>query len=163
MRFVILFPFVLAPFALFACSAAPLPKDVSPGERDPVTVEARFARSELGASEIVEFRFPEGSAALSAEARKSIEGALAKTGKLADQRLQAIRKAIAWRTRGIEEVSTHNMAKTASTMERLLQPPDYRVKEFLQDSGAANDEKEGTPMKGKGIVMLVRALGMNQH
>jgi hypothetical protein len=178
MRFVILFPFVL-----FACSAAPLPKNVPPGERDPVTVEAKFAGSEVGANEIAEFRFKKGSTALTSKARKRIANTFKKPGKLAeikilawpdrespplkgnslpeadqklaDQRIAAIQKALAPHAKGAE-VNTYNMATTASTLDRLLRGSEYEVKESLQESGVASRGKEGVPMAGKGIVMLVR-------
>ena len=172
----------LLPFTLFACSSAELPKNVPAGERDPVTVEARFAGSEVGAREIAEFRFAKGSAALSPEALERIENAFAKAGKLsevkvlawpdresapvkgdslpkADQdlaakRIEAIGRAIAPHAKGLK-VRTHNMASSASTLDRILQTSEYRVKDSLQSSGVASAQQEGTPMAGKALVMLV--------
>jgi hypothetical protein len=172
----------LLPFALFACSSAELPKNVPAGERDPVTVEAKFAGSEVGAHEIAEFRFPEGSAELSKEALDRIDNAFGKAGPLAEvkvlawpdresapvkgkslpkadqdlatKRIEAIGRAIAPRTKGMK-VRTHNMASSPSTLDRILQTSEYRVKDSLQASGVASGRKEGTSMAGKGLVMLV--------
>lgn len=174
--------FFLLPLAFFSCSSAELPKNVPLGERDPVTVEAKFAGSEVGAHEIAEFRFDKGSAQLGKEALERIENAFGKAGKLAEvkilawpdresapvkgdslskadqdlaaKRLEAIGKAIAPRTKGMK-LRTHNMATSTSTFDRILRTSEYRVKESLQDSGVATKQKAGIPMAGKALVMLV--------
>lgn len=172
----------LLPLFLFSCSSAELPKNVPAGERDPVTVEAKFAANEVGASEIAEFRFAKGSAALSGEALERINHSFAKAGPLAEvkilawpdresapvkgeslpkadqdlaaRRIEAIGRAIAPRTKGMK-VRTHNMASSAGTLDQILQTSEYRVKDSLQSSGVASGQKEGIKMAGKALVMFV--------
>lgn len=175
------YPYLL-PLLLFSCSSAELPKNVPPGERDPVTVEAKFAGSEVGAAKIAEFRFAKGSTALSREAMERISRSFSKAGSLsevkilawpdrestsvegeslpeADQRLAAERiesigRAIANRTKGMK-VRTHNMAASAGALDRILQTSEFRVKDSLQSSGIASEQKDGVSMAGKALVMLV--------
>jgi hypothetical protein len=170
---------------LAACSAAELPKNVPPGERDPVTVEARFAGSEAGAQELAEFRFPKGSSRLGREARERIDNALKKAreeGKIAEVKI------IAWSdndsaplegdslpkkdqdlaARRLEAVGrvlapkvkeaklrSYNMAASTGELDQLFGSSEYRLKESLRASGVATEVSEGTSMAGKALVMLV--------
>jgi hypothetical protein len=175
---------LLSLFVLSACSSAELPKNIPPSERDPVTVEAKFAGSEVGAQQIAEFRFPKGSALLPREAQARIGNAFDKAGplseikilawpdresapvkgdslpkndqELAAKRIEAVGKAIAPRAKRVK-VRTHNMATSTGPLDRLLGTSEYRVKDSLQASGVATDQKEGTKMAGKALVLLVPA------
>jgi hypothetical protein len=152
-----------------------------------INSETQKAASREGAGTVTEISFSKESTVLSEGAKKELHEAITKAGKggeikevrvaawsdqeypqkgitlagtqidLAEKRAESV-QAYLKQTLNVTEVSTINMAKRPSGIQKALNTPDAQAKNTLEDSGAAPTNSDQTGLfglKGKASEVVV--------
>jgi hypothetical protein len=152
-----------------------------------VNSETRKAASRAGASTVAEISFPKDSAVLSDDAKNELQDAITKAGKsgeikevrvsawsdqeyppkgvslagsqvdLAEKRAESVQSYLK-QSLYVSDVSTINMAKRPSGIQKALNTRDAQAKNTLENSGAAPTNSDQTGLfglKGKTSEVIV--------